>query len=56
MLSAKLRLNCELLPFTETNVGLPYESGYLGRGLHVLKVQAEDTAQRSADAVSSASR
>ena len=32
-----------------------YESGYLG-SLHVFKVQAEDTAQRSADAVSSARR
>ena len=44
-----------MLAFTGTNVGLWWVSGYCG-SLHVLEVQPEDTAQRSADAVSSARR
>lgn len=55
MPSAKLTLNAVWLSFTATNVGLWYPSWYFGTA-HRSVVHADDTSQKSADAVSSAMR
>jgi hypothetical protein len=49
-------LNEVVLALTETNVGLSYDSGYLGIERQVGVPQAEEAMKRSADAVSTASR
>lgn len=56
MVSAKLTLNVVALELTETNDGLSYVKGYLGRDLHWAVLHSEEKTQMSDDAVSIATR